>query len=292
MSPETILKLVLLLGVVLIVVAIGMRARLEQPLLLLRRPALALRAMAAMYVALPAFVLVLVWLLPLQAGVGAVLLGFAVAPVLPPWAKKGAAVGGQADYVIGLQVLSSGVALLVVPLVIWIVYRLFAVATVLDPLAVELVLLVTVAAPLTLGIGIARLRPGGAPRLAALADRAGGVVTLLGVVVLLIVHGRAILGVIGQGTLVVIVAVVAFGLLVGHLLGGPDPGNRGALASATVLRHPAIALLLASGAFSEHEATVIGTVLLYLLVALLLAVPYERWRTQVARTQPHVTRAR
>jgi bile acid:Na+ symporter, BASS family len=290
-SPETILKLVLLLGVVLLVVAIGMRARLEQPLLLLRRPALALRAMAAMYVALPAFVLVLVWLLPLQAGVGAVLLGFAVAPVLPPWAKKGAAVGGQADYVIGLQVLSSGVALLVVPLVIWIVYRLFGVATALDPLAVELVLLVTVAAPLALGIGIARLRPGGALRLAALADRAGGVVTLLGVVVLLIVHGRAILGVIGQGTLVIIVAVVAFGLLVGHLLGGPDPGNRGALASATVLRHPAIALLLASGAFPKHEATVIGTVLLYLLVALLLAVPYERWRTQVARTQPHVTRA-
>jgi BASS family bile acid:Na+ symporter len=97
-------------------------------------------------------------------------------------------------------------------------------------------------------------------------------------VVLLIAHGRAILGVIGQGTLVVTVAVVAFGLLVGHLLGGPDPGNRRALASATVHRHPAIALLLASGAFPGHEATVIGTVLLYLLASLLLAVPYERWR--------------
>ena len=224
MNPATILKLVLLLGVVLLVVAIGVRARLEQPLLLLRRPALALRAMVAMYVALPAFVLVLVWLVPLQAGVGAVLLGCAVSPVLPPWAKKGAAVGGQSDYVIGLQVLSSGVALLVVPLMIWIAYRIFGVATALDPLAVEVVLLVTVAAPL---------------------------------------------------------AVVAFGLLVGHLLGGPDPGNRRALASATVLRHPAIALLLASGAFPEHEATVIGTVLLYLLAALLLAVPYERWRKSV-----------
>ena len=281
MNPATILKLVLLLGVVLLVVAIGIRARLEQPLLLLRRPALALRAMAAMYVALPAFVLVLVWLVPLQAGVGAVLLGFAVSPVLPPWAKKGAAVGGQADYVIGLQVLSSGVAILVIPLMIWIVYRVFGVETALDPLAVELVLLATVAAPLALGMGLARFYPGAAPRLAALADRVGGVVLLLGVAVLLIVHGRAILGVIGQGTLVVTVVVVALGLLVGHLLGGPDPGNRGALASATVLRHPAIALLLASGAFPEHEATVIGAVLLYLFAALLLAVPYERWRKSV-----------
>ena len=88
MNPETILKLVLLLGVVLLVVAIGIRARLEGLLRLLRRPALALRAMVAMYVALPAFVLLLVWLVPLQAGVGAVLLGCAVSPVLPPWADR------------------------------------------------------------------------------------------------------------------------------------------------------------------------------------------------------------
>ena len=281
MNPATILKLVLLLGVVLLVVAIGIRSRREDLLRLLRSPALALRAVAAMYVALPAFVLVVAWFVPLREGVGAVLLGFAVAPVLPPWAKKAATAGGQTDYVIGLEVLSCGVALLVVPLMIWIGHGLFGVATVLEPLAVELVLLVTVAIPLALGMGLARFFPGAAPRLAALADRVGGVVLLLGALVLLIVHGRAIVGVIGQGTVVVIVAVVAFGLLVGHLLGGPDPGNRGALASATVHRHPAIALLLASGAFPESEATVIGTVLLYMLASLLLAVPYERWRKHV-----------
>jgi BASS family bile acid:Na+ symporter len=231
-----------------------------------------------MYVALPVFVLLLVWLLPLREGVGAVLLGFAVSPVLPPWAKKGAAVGGQSDYVIGLELLSAGIALLVVPLMIWIVYRVFGVETALEPLAVEQVLLVTVAAPLALGMGLARFWPGAAPRLAALADRAGTVVILLGAVVLLFVHGRAILGVIGQGTLIVTVAVIAFGLLVGHLLGGPDPGNREALASATVSRHPAIALVLASGAFPELESTVIGMVLLYLLASLLLPMAYERWR--------------
>ena len=278
MNPETILKLVLLLGVVLLVVAIGVRARLQEPLLLLRRPTLALRAMLAMYVALPAFVLLLVWLLPLRQGVGAVLLGFSVSPVLPPWAKKGAAVGGHADYVIGLQLLSTGLAILVVPLMITIAYRLFGVATVLQPLAMELVLLVTVAIPLALGIGLARLYPGVAPRLGALADRLGGFLILIGAIALLIAHGQKIPGVIGQGTVVVTIIVIAFGLLVGGLLGGPDPGNRRALASATVCRHPAIALLLASGALPQQEATVIGTVLLYLLASLVLPIPYERWR--------------
>ncbi len=278
MNPETILKLVLLLGVVLLVVDIGVRARLQEPLLLLRRPALALRAMLAMYVALPAFVLALVWLLPLREGVGAVLLGFSVSPVLPPWAKKGAAVGGHADYVIGLQLLSTGLSLLVVPLMIAITYRLFGVATVLQPLAMELVLLVTVAIPLALGIGLARFYPNVAPRLGALADRLGSFLILIGAIALLIAHGQKIPGVIGQGTVIVTVVVIAFGLLVGGLLGGPDPGNRRALASATVCRHPAIALLLASGAFPQQEATVIGTVLLYLLTSLVLPIPYERWR--------------
>ena len=60
-----------------------------------------------MYVAVPAFVLLLAWLLPLHASVVAVLLGFAVAPVLPPWAKNGGAVGGKDDYVIGLELLSA-----------------------------------------------------------------------------------------------------------------------------------------------------------------------------------------
>ena len=137
---------------------------------------------------------------------------------------------------------------------IWIVYRVFGVETALDSLAVELVLLATVAVPLALGMGLARLYPDAAPRLAVLADRVGGVILLL----------------------------------VGHLLGGPDSGNRGALASATVSRHPAIALLLASGAFPEHESNVIAMVLLYLLAALLLAIPYERWRKSVASDQPHV----
>lgn len=281
MNPATILKLVLLLGIVLLVAGIGIRARPEQTLLLLRRPALALRAMLAMYVLVPLFVLLLVRFVPLQAGVGAVLLGFAVSPVLPPWAKKGAAAGGKDDYAIGLQVLSSVVALLGIPLMIGIGYRMFGVTTTLEPMAVERVLLITVAVPLALGMGLTRFYPHAAPRLGALADRVGGVIVLLGTVVLVIAKGRAMLGVLGQGTLVVTVAVILFGMLVGHLLGGPDPGNRGALASASVLRHPATALMLASGAFPEREATVIGAVLLYLLTSLLITVPYERWRKSV-----------
>ena len=272
------LKLVLLLGVVLMVVGIGARVQLEDPLLLLHRPRLALRSLMAMYVLFPAFVLLLVWLLPLKQGVGAVLVGYAVSPVLPPWAKKGTALGARADYVIGLQLLSTAVCLVMVPLMIAIAERLFGVATYLEPGAMEIVLLATVLLPLGLGIGLGRFFPHTAPRLAAVADRLGSVVLLLGALVLLGVHGPKMLAVIGEGTVLLILIVIVFGLLFGELLGGPERGIRGALASATVSRHPAIALLLASGAFPQQQTTVIGTVLIYLLASIALPILLMRWR--------------
>lgn len=271
------------MGVVLLVVAVGIRARVRQPLrLLLSRPALAFRAVLAMYVALPAFALLLIWLLPLPASVAAVLLGFAVSPVLPPWAKNGRAVGGNDNYVIGIELLSALVAILLVPIFIWLISRMFGVATRLDPLAVEGVLLLTFAAPLVVGMAITRRYPGAAPRIARIADRVGGTLVVMEGVLIFFVHGRAVLDVIGQGTLFAILAMVLFGLLIGHLLGGPHEGNRGALASATVSRHPAVALLLASAAFPEHQTAVMGAVLLYLTAALLITIPYERWRESVA----------
>ncbi len=278
MDPAALLKLVLLLGVVLLVVGIGARVQLDEPLLLLRRPRLTLRSLLAMYLLFPALVLLLVWLLPLRQGVGAVLLGFAVSPVLPPWAKKGTALGARGDYVIGLELLSTAVSLLVVPLMIAIAEGLFGITTNLDPRAMVMVLLATVLLPLGIGIGLARFFPGSAPRLGAVADRLGSVVLLLGAVVLLFIHGPKMLAVIGEGTVLAILVVIVFGLLFGELLGGPDRGIRGALASATVSRHPAIALLLATGAFPQQQPAVIGTVLIYLITSIVLPILLMRWR--------------
>lgn len=278
MTPQTLLKLLILAGVVLVVIAIGLRARLRRPLLILRRPQLALRAVLVMYVAMPLLALLLVTLLPHRPGVGAALLGLTVSPVLPPWAKKGAALGGNADYVIGLQLLSCVVALLAEPVMIAVGARWFGVETVLAPWAVEKVLLATVLLPLAVGLGLARLTPQRAPRLAALAERLGGGLLLAGVLLLLALQAPTILGAIGQGTVALIVLLVGAGLLLGHVMGGPDPAFSRPLASATVSRHPAVALVLASAAVPQHQPTVLGTVLLYMLTALLLPIPFERRR--------------
>ena len=277
MDPATLLKLVLVLGVVLLVLAIGLRARPDDTLMLVRRPDLAGRALVAMFVLQPAFVLLLVWALDLHEGVGAALLGFAVAPVLPPWAKKGYALGASSDYVLGLEVLATAASILVVPVMIWIVNGVFGVHTARDPWSVEVMLLVTIGLPLAVGMGVGRFRAASAPRLAFLADRAGTALLVLGGVVLLVARWRNIWDVTGRGTIVISVLIICFGLLVGHLVGGPDPRRRGALASANVSRHPGVALLLGSSALPEHAPAVVGAVLLYLVASMIVPIPYERW---------------
>jgi BASS family bile acid:Na+ symporter len=277
LDPATLLKLVLVLGVVLLVVAIGLRARPGDALLLLKRPELGARAVFTMFVLQPAFVLLLVWALDLRKGVGAALLGFSVAPVLPPWAKKAYAMGGATDFVIGLEVLATIASVFVVPVMIVIVNGVFGVQTAVDPWAVELMLLVTIALPLAVGMGVGQFRPAAAHRLALLADRAGTIALVLGGVVLLVARGRDIVAVTGRGTIVVSVFIIGFGLLMGHLLGGPDRDKRGALASANVSRHPGVALLLGSSALPEHVPAVTGAVLLYLVASMVVPIPYERW---------------
>lgn len=281
MDIDKLTEIVILVGIVLIVLAIGLRARFENPLLLLHKPTLGLRAMAAMFVVLPLFALLVTWLFPLQQVVAAALLGFAVSPMLPPWAKTGAKMGGQGDYIFGLQVLATAASIFVVPVMLWLVAWIFEIKATFDPLAFSIVLLVTVGVPLAAGIAVTRFLPGVAQRIAGPIELIGTVVLLLGVVALFVASHSVILGVIGQGTLVAIVAIVGFGLLVGHLLGGPDPGNRGALATATASRHPAIALLLAVGVFPDNEKVILGTVLLYLLVNIVLTIPYQLWRKKV-----------
>jgi BASS family bile acid:Na+ symporter len=276
-----IVKLVVVLAVVLIVLAIGLRARRADPLLLLRNPELGVRAMFSMFVAFPLFVLLVTWLLPLGQPVRAALLALAVSPMPPLLPKKGEDVGGKGDYVIGLLILATIVSIFVVPVMAWLVLKIFHIQASFEPWAMAKVLLVTVAVPLTAGIVLGKLLPGAAPRLSALANRAGMAMLLLGVAALLYLVGPAILGTLGQGALATFAAIIAFGLLVGHLLGGPDPGTRGALAVATAARHPGVALVLATTVFPEHEVPIMGAVLLYLLANLILTIPYVRWRRKV-----------
>jgi len=60
------------------------------------------------------------------------------------------------------------------------------------------------------------------------------------------------------------------------LLGGPEPEHRTALAFATASRHPGIAVAIAVANRPEQKLTM-AAVLLYLLVNIVVSLPYHLW---------------
>jgi BASS family bile acid:Na+ symporter len=84
-----------------------------------------------------------------------------------------------------------------------------------------------------------------------------------------------------------IVALTLFtvaGLAIGHVLGGPDPDHSVVLALSTACRHPAIALTIATANFPDQRFA--GTILLYLIVNAIVAIPYVTWLRRQAALRP------
>jgi BASS family bile acid:Na+ symporter len=278
-----VVKFVLIAGIALTVLSIGLRARPADTFLLLRNPRLGVRAMVAMFVLTPLFVIGLALALQLGSADRAALIALSVSPVPPILPRRQAVVGGGGNYAIGLCVLATVVSILIAPMADWLVGRLFGVTTVFDPVALLRVLAITVGAPLAAGILIARLWP---PVAAAstLVNRGALVLLVAGAAVVLFKEAPAIAGRIGNGILLVTVAIVLFGLFVGHLLGGPDSGNRGALALATSARHPGVAISLATATFPLDREAITATVLLFFLTNVVVTLPYILWRRRLARS--------
>jgi bile acid:Na+ symporter, BASS family len=279
-SAPDIVKLILTGGIVLTVFAIGLRSTPDDTLLLVRNPRLGVRAMTSMFVLMPIFVIALTMSVALGRPDRAALIALAVSPMPPILPRRQATVGGSGNYDIGLQVLGSVVCIVVAPTVAWLAGRLFNAPAVFDTVGMLRVLAVTIGLPLAAGILIARFWP----RAKTFSNRLGVfamVLLAVGGAFALYAEGPKVLARIGHGALWVTAAIVLFGLLVGHLLGGPDPGNRGALALATSARHPGLAIALAAGAFPTDKDDIVATVLLFLMTNLLLTLPYMLWRRRL-----------
>ncbi|MET0345062.1 MAG: hypothetical protein ABW218_02265, partial [Casimicrobiaceae bacterium] len=95
------------------------------------------------------------------------------------------------------------------------------------------------------------------------------------VIMALIDAWQAVLGA-GFRIAAAIVLVTGCALAVGHLLGGPVPATRTAVAITSAARNPGLALLVA--ALNGAPPEVGRTVLAYLFVSALTVVPYVVWR--------------
>lgn len=280
MDAATIVKLLLVGGIMLNAISIGLRARPADALSLVRQPMLAARAMLAMFVLIPAFVLLLTIWLDLSRPVAAVLLALSVAPMPPLISNKEIKAGGEARYAIGLQVLATAFSLVAMPVMLAVAGLVFGKQFPFEPTAMVTVLALTVAVPMAVGMAIGHFVPKAIPMITTWASRLGWISISVGAAALIAARWSDIAAQLGGGTLIVTIVIVAFALLVGQWLGGPDEGNRSALAITCAARHPGVAISVASGLFPDDAAAILGMTGLFFLTSFAMAIPYLKWRHQ------------
>ena len=282
MSMTTVILLVLKASIILSVFALGMKATFTEATFLFRRPSLLLRALLAMGVLMPCIALVLASVFELKPVVKIALIVISVSPIPPVLPNKALKAGGTEDYTIGLLVAASVLSIVAIPIAMELFARISGLPLGMGPGAIAVVMLTTILAPLLTGIAVRKIAEPFAERAAKPVALIASVLLVVSVLPVLIGMGRAMVSLIGDGTLLSLSTFALAGFVIGHLLGGPDQQHRPVLALATASRHPAVALAIAQANFPAQKLAG-GAVFLYLLVSAVMSALYLKW---VERRQP------
>jgi len=276
MNLQTLIPIVLQASILLSVFAIGLKASAQDATYLFRRPGKLARALLAMNVLMPVFVVVLISIFSLSPAVRIALVALSVSPIPPLLPNKMVKAGGTDSYAIGLLIAVGLLAIIFVPFAVEIIERVRQVPLQMTAASIATLIFVTTMLPLGLGVAVHSFVPALAERLAKPIAQIAGIGLLACVVAILFAAAPAIWTLVGNGTVIALAAFVLFGLTIGHFLGGPEPENRTSLALSTASRHPGIALALAQANFPEQKLAM-AAVLLYLLVNAIVAIPYLLW---------------
>ena len=277
MTLAVLVPLGLKISITLLVFSIGLGTAPGELIYLVRHPGRMTRALVAMNLVMPVIAVLAIKLFPMEKSVAITLAALSLSPVPPMLPRKMLKAGGGHAYVASLLFTAALLSLVWIPLVCAVLDWLSPASLGVPPLAVAPVVMVSVVAPMIAGVVVrllsARLADGLVKPASILAT---GLLVLTGAIILAKM-APLIAAQIGDGLILILAAFVILGLLVGHMVGGPDPADRTVLALATATRHPGIAIAIAHINFPDERA-VPAAVVIYLVVSGLLSLPYLAWR--------------
>ncbi len=269
--------IILQLSIVLVVFSLGLEASLSDAASLFHRPSLLFRSFFSMNVVMPVFAVLMATALQLNPAVETTLILLAVSPVPPVLPRQQLKVGENARNVGGLFLATALISVVLVPIVIELLGRVFAQEIHIGSGAVAKIMAALILGPLAGGMLVRYL----APELARKARPPLSKISLLLLLSAAIIPLTALLPgmaeMLGDGTLLAIVAFVMVGTTVGHVLGGPGRTQRSTLALATASRHPGLAMAIAGANYPTQHKSVLAVFLLYFVVKAVVLVPYNSW---------------
>jgi bile acid:Na+ symporter, BASS family len=276
----TAIKMIMLainISMALIVFCLALNTQKGDLVSLLRRPGLLLRSLLAMNIVMPIVAALVAMSFSLSPVVKVAMLALAISPVPPILPSTEIKSGASVSYSMALLATSAMFALVSIPLMMALIGQAFGSSASVSPMAAFKAIGITVLAPLLVGAIVRELAPGFAARMARPVSVAAHLLLVAALIPVLIVAWPHLVAQIGNFTLVAITIVVLVGLLVGHLLGGPDPGDRTALALSTASRHPGVAAGVAMAVMPD-DRSVVAAVLLAFLMGVLVTAIYGKWR--------------
>jgi BASS family bile acid:Na+ symporter len=272
---QTLISLGASISLAALIVAIGLDAGPDDLLYLFRRPARLAKAFLAVNVVVPAAAAILVFLFPLSPIARAGVLLMAVSPMPPLVPGKGLQAGSEKCYVYGLYAALVVLAIVVVPLAVAIMSRIYGVDVSMPASLVARNVIMSALLPLAVGLALRRFAPRLSERLAAPLRAVAMVLLLVVIAPILVVVWPAMMALIGNGTFLAMALIAAIALAAGHVLGGPDPHDRTALGMAAATRHPGMALLIARTNNADKGVT--AAIVAMLLVGLIVSSLYQFW---------------
>lgn len=278
MTAAQLIPLVIATSIFLTVFALGLNATVEDTLWLFRRPGLLARSIFSMNVLMVVLVIVFARIFGLDPAIEIAIVALAISPVPPVFPKKERKVGATDSYAVALVVSAALASIILIPGWLTVLGGIFgfeahfALGKILSILFLKMLL------PLFAGILVNRFAPQLADRAVKPLSMVALVLLVLGVLPVLFVSYHAMWAMVGNGVLLTVVLFAVVGIVAGHLLGGPDPDDRGILALATSARHPGLAITIAALNFPDRKSAVMIVVLFHLVVGAIVAIPYVQWR--------------
>jgi bile acid:Na+ symporter, BASS family len=263
------------LSMALIIFCVALDARFGDIAFLWRRPGLLLRSLMSMLVVMPVLAVAMAIAFDLHPAVELALVASALAPVPPILPSKQIKAGGESSYVVALLITTALVSIAYVPLVAALVGTVFHRPVEVSMAHIASIVATSMLLPVLAGMAVHRWWPSLARRIDKPLSIVATSALVLACLPILINEYRDMGRLVGNFSVVAMVAFALVGLAVGHWLGGPDLDDRSVLAMATAARHPAVALAITHNAIDRPG--VMAAVLMTLLVGSVVAIPYVRW---------------
>jgi BASS family bile acid:Na+ symporter len=238
-----------------------------------RRPGQLLRDLLAVLILVPLWAVLLVLIVPaspiVRGGLLIAVLAVGIGPVAGM--KRMGKASPHAHEALDLNLVVLVLSMVFVPVAFALVALVFHRDLHVGVWAVAKVVLGRALLPLLLGVGAARLFPRAASAAGPWLMKILNIALLAVLVLALAATAKFLVGVGGMAWL--LSAAVAIGaVLIGHLLGGPDPESRGVVAAASAMRFPALALVLAAALPGGRR--VIPVVIVYVVVSFIATTVY------------------